>query len=99
VYYITGTDPGARSFEHCKLAEDWDPHFPDENVPYYIKRLDEFAQKFRDFFRPQDFARIFATEDLFPFSPEGITIITTQTDEQPDEPDDPGGRFGIWLDE
>jgi DNA polymerase, archaea type len=99
VYYITGTDPGVRSFERCKPAADWDPHFPDENVAYYLKRLDEFAQKFKDFFLPQDFARIFATDDLFPFSPEGIELLTTKASGEPDEPEESSGRFGIWLDE
>jgi DNA polymerase elongation subunit (family B) len=99
VYYITGTDPGVKGFENCKQAEDWDPHFPDENVAYYVKRLDEFAQKFSDFFRPQDFSRIFAPEDLFPFSAEGVEIVTTSTEDQPDEPEESTGKFGIWLDE
>ena len=99
VYYITGTDPGVRGFENCKLAEDWDPHFPDENVAYYVKRLDEFSQKFKDFFIPQDFYRVFAPEDLFPFSAEGMEIITASTGDQPDEPEESAGRFGIWLDE
>lgn len=100
VYYITGTDPDAKGFKHCKLADEWDPHFPDENTAYYIKRLDEFAQKFWDFFRPQDFARIFSPEDLFPFSPEGIEILTTTTTtDQPEEPEDTAGKFGIWIEE
>lgn len=99
VYYITGSDPGVRGFEHCKQAEEWDPHFPDENVAYYVKRLDEFAQKFGDFFSPQDFSRIFAMDDLFPFSAEGMEILTTSTPPPTDDPDEPPGRFGIWLDE
>ena len=99
VYYITGTDPNVKGFENCKQAEDWDPHFPDENVAYYVKRLDEFAQKFKDFFRPQDFVRIFAPDDLFPFSSERVEIITTSAPGQPDEPEETPGRFGIWLDE
>jgi len=99
VYYITGTDPGVRGFERCKPASEWDPHFPDENVAYYLKRLDEFAQKFKDFFDPKDFARIFATDGLFPFSADGIALVTTSTAGEPEEPDEPAGRFGIWLDE
>ncbi len=99
VYYITGADPNVKGFENCKQAEDWDPHFPDENIAYYVKRLDEFAQKFKDFFRPQDFVRIFAPDDLFPFSSEGVEIITTAAPGQPDEPEETPGKFGIWLDE
>lgn len=77
-YYITGTDASIRSFEHSKLAEEWDPNFPDENVGYYLKRLDEFSEKFKIFFTPQDFHRIFSIEDLFGFSAEGIQSIVTE---------------------
>ena len=102
-YYITGNDENARGFEHCKLAEQWDPNFRDENVPYYLKRLDEQARKFDVFFLPQDFQSVFSVEGLFEFSPEGIAVqtrmvkdiggmdLTTYTP----EPVDPK----IWLDE
>jgi len=75
-YYFTGSDMNIRGFENCKLADEWDPNFPDENVAYYLRRLNEFAQKFDVFFQPQDFRAIFSMDDLFGFSPEGISIIT-----------------------
>jgi len=77
-YYITGTDANIKGFENCKLAEEWDANFPDENVNYYLKRLDEYSRKFEIFFTPQDFHRIFSVEDLFGFSAQGIQNIVTE---------------------
>ncbi|MCK5573277.1 MAG: DNA polymerase, partial [Bacteroidetes bacterium] len=74
-YYITGNDPNARGFDNCKSADDWDPNFPDANVPYYLRRLDEFSEKFAEFFQPQDFRAIFSAEDLFSFDPRGIVPL------------------------
>jgi len=77
----------------------WNPHFPDENTPYYLRRLDEFSEKFKEFFRPADFARIFAVEDLFPFSSEGMIIQTRTVETEEEKPEDPSPSPGIWLDE
>ncbi|MBI4547381.1 MAG: DNA polymerase [Ignavibacteriae bacterium] len=74
-YYITGTDMNVKGFEHCKLVDEWDPNFPDENMQYYLKRLLELAKKFEVFFTPEDFHAIFSTDDLFGFSAEGITPL------------------------
>ena len=75
-YYITGTDPNPRSFENCKPVEDWDPNFPDENTQFYLKRLDEFSEKFAPFFLPKDFRAVYSQDDLFPFDPAGIELLT-----------------------
>jgi DNA polymerase elongation subunit (family B) len=100
-YYITGNDPNPRSFENCKPAEEWDPNFPDENVFFYLRRLDEFSEKFKPLFLPQDFRSVFSADDLFPFSPTGITLLTLDlpgesagagVDDEPPQP-------GIWLEE
>lgn len=97
-FYITGNDPNPRSFENCRPAEEWDPNFPDENVPFYLRRLDEFSEKFRPLFLPQDFRSVFSADDLFPFSPAGITLLTVDLpgdsssagmEEEPPQP-------GIW---
>jgi DNA polymerase, archaea type len=76
-YYITGTAPTVTTFDNARLAEAWSPALPDENTAYYLKRLDECARRFAPFFTAQDFARIFAPEDLFGFSPAGIRVQTT----------------------
>ncbi len=81
-YYITGMETTVKGFEHCKLAEEWDPNFPDENTAHYLRRLDEFSKKFEMFFSAKDFRAIFSVDDLFPFSPAGINIITTPVEKE-----------------
>lgn len=83
-YYITGNDANIRGFENAKEASEWDPNFPDENVAYYLKRLDEFATKFEPFFSEQDFRAVFSSEDMFGFDASTISIRTTkiQSDEE-----------------
>lgn len=102
-YYITGNDANVKGFEHCKLSEEWDPAAPDENVAFYQKRLLELAKKFEVFFQPQDFRAVFSVDDLFPFAPEGIEILTARLQETTsqmrdrEEEDSAGPR--IWLDQ
>ena len=64
-YYITGTAATVTTFDNARLAETWNPALPDENTAYYLKRLDECARRFAPFFTAEDFARVFAPEDLF----------------------------------
>lgn len=102
-YYITGNDAEVVGFKNCKLVEQWDPNFPDENVPYYLRRLDELSKKFELFFLPHHFRSIFSVDDLFDFSPHGIGIITSQVHEEPSahyEEDEEHGPIdiSIWLD-
>jgi len=74
-YYITGTDPSPKGFENCKPASEWDPNFPDENTPFYLRRLDDFSEKFQEVFEPKDYRSIFSVDDLFPFSSQGVSPI------------------------
>lgn len=102
-YYITGTEESVRGSEHCKAAEEWDPNFPDENVAYYLRRLDEFASKFEPFFTPSDHHAIFSVDDLFGFSSAGIRILTkTVEKEKPREEEEESEPspidLKIWLD-
>lgn len=98
-YYVTGQDPNVRTFESCKPAEDWDPNFPDQNVGYYLKRLDEFSEKFKPFFLPQDFRNIFSADDLFRFSPLGISLLTIDLPDGSTGTPSGSPRINIWLDE
>ena len=100
-YYVTGNDPNVRTFESGKPVAEWDPNFPDENTAYYIRRLDEFSEKFTEFFTPQDFRAIFSPDDLFPFSSVGLQPVTRrrlsgahQLEKDVSETEPP-----IWLDE
>ena len=101
-YYVTGSAAGVKISEHCKLAEEWDPNFPDENTAYYLARLEETVQKFEAFFKPEDFRNIFTVDDLFGFDPSGIQLL--QQEIEPEEGE--RGRenresteFRIWLGE
>ena len=100
-YYITGGDPNVRSFENCRGAEEWDPNFPDENTAYYLRRLDEFSEKFADLFLPREFSAIFKADDLFPFDPTGIAPRVADMSESgiPGSEEPQGPQFGIWIDE
>lgn len=74
-YYVTGSDPNVKTYENCKWVNEWNPNFPDENSAYYLRRLEEFSDKFREFFEPRQFRSVFSPDDLFPFSAEGIKTI------------------------
>ena len=45
-YYITGTTKKVAAYENAKLASDFDPHNRDENIEYYVAKLDELMKKF-----------------------------------------------------
>lgn len=103
-YYVTGNDANVRGFENCKLVDDWDSNFPDENIPYYLRRLQEFATKWEVFFTPADFRTIFSVEDLFPFSAAGISIRTRDVvheaeDAGREEKSTDTSEPSIWLDD
>jgi DNA polymerase I len=49
-YYVTGDSEKVQVYDHCKLAREWDPSHPDENVQYYQKKLRDLYKKFSMFF-------------------------------------------------
>jgi len=49
-YYVTGDSEKVQAYDHCKLAREWDPNHPDENIPYYQKKLRDLYEKFSEFF-------------------------------------------------
>ena len=48
-YYITGTKKTVKAYESAKLVEEWEAGGRDENVTYYLAKLDELAGKFEAF--------------------------------------------------
>jgi len=46
-YYVTGTIAKVKINENCKLASEWNPDNPDENVEYYKAKLKELYEKFK----------------------------------------------------
>ncbi|MEN3371288.1 MAG: hypothetical protein V7609_3431 [Verrucomicrobiota bacterium] len=45
-YYITGATKKVAAYENAKLASVFDPQNRDENVDYYVAKLDELVKKF-----------------------------------------------------
>jgi DNA polymerase elongation subunit (family B) len=45
-YYIKATPKKVAAYEAAKLASDFDPQNRDENVDYYVTKLDELVKKF-----------------------------------------------------
>ena len=48
-YYITGTKKNVAAYENARLAAEWDAGNRDENVEYYVAKLQELAKKFAPF--------------------------------------------------
>jgi len=102
-YYVTGSQADVKITDNCRVAEEWDPNLPDENTAYYLARLEEYSNRFRQFFEPEHFSTIFSLDDLFGFSPKGISLITKKVLTK--EPVEESGEveesedFGIWLEE
>ena len=47
-YYIKSTPKKVPAYEAARLASDFDPENRDENVDYYVRKLDELVKKFSD---------------------------------------------------
>ncbi len=45
-YYVKSTPKKVPAYEAAKLASDFDPENRDENVDYYVAKLDELVKKF-----------------------------------------------------
>jgi DNA polymerase I len=45
-YYITGASKKVAAYESAKLASSFDPQNRDENIDYYIAKLDDLVKKF-----------------------------------------------------
>jgi len=45
-YYIKATPKKVSAYEAAKLASDFDPENPDENIDYYVAKLDDLMKKF-----------------------------------------------------
>jgi DNA polymerase, archaea type len=96
-YYFTGNDAGIPLSRSSRLIDEWDPHHPDENTVYYLSRLQEAAGKFREFFEPAAFERIFTLDEMFSFSDEGIRILTRRITPEAGEIKSDTEEYGIWL--
>ena len=48
-YYITGTKKKVSSYENARLISEHNPEDRDENIEYYVAKLDELARKYAPF--------------------------------------------------
>jgi DNA polymerase I len=48
-YYITGATKKVTAYESARLISEWNTEARDENVDYYVSKLDELATKFEEF--------------------------------------------------
>ncbi len=100
-YYVTGTNANVKAYDNCKFADEWDPNFPDENTAYYLKRLEEYTNKFEIFFTKEDFLKIFSTTDYKKESFKTIRLLTTKVGKdissETEEKDEL--EYKIWLSE
>ena len=46
-YYVTGAKAKIKISENCKLATQWNPQDPDENIEHYKGKLNELYAKFK----------------------------------------------------
>lgn len=53
-YYITGTKKKVTAYNHARMASEWNPDARDENVEYYVAKLDELYAKFSAFVPDSD---------------------------------------------
>ncbi len=59
-YYVTGDRKSVAVYEHARLVGDFDPAARDENVPYYLAKLEALARKFA----PEAFERAAGQAEL-----------------------------------
>lgn len=51
-YYITGVKKKVTAYDHAKFAVEWNAGDRDENIAYYLGKLDDLAAKFAEFLKP-----------------------------------------------
>jgi hypothetical protein len=62
-YYITGRGARVTGFSNAKLASEFDPAARDENVDYYLRKLDEVTRRIRPFLSEDEWGRLFGGGD------------------------------------
>jgi len=71
-YYVTGQGLKVKVNEAAKLATQWDPAAPDENVEYYQTKLRELWERFRPLIEPEGLIPI--QEEAEEPSPTQLTL-------------------------
>ncbi len=83
-YYIGGSDAHQPSFINARLYDQREDTKRDYNTQYYLRKLDEYARRFSDFFEPEEFQTVFSSDrdSLFPVSLEGIRMKVNEIAEE-----------------
>jgi DNA polymerase elongation subunit (family B) len=71
-YYVTGQGLKVKVNEAARLATQWDPSAPDENVEYYQAKVREFWEKFRPLIEQEGLIPI--QEEAEDASPAQLTL-------------------------
>ncbi len=58
-FYMTGRGKRVTGFSHARLTSEFDPARRDENVDYYLRKLDEVAKRLEPFLPEAEWARLF----------------------------------------
>ncbi len=79
-YFIVGNDPSPRTFMNAVLFDEKDTAPQEYNALYYSRKLNEYAERFSDFFEPEDFRKIFSSDEgsLFRTSLDGVRMKITE---------------------
>ncbi len=79
-YYIVGNDPNPRTFMNAVLFDEREESPQEYNAQYYVRKLGEYAERFSEFFEPEDFRKVFSSDEgaLFTTSLDGITMKVTE---------------------
>ncbi|MBN1396665.1 MAG: DNA polymerase, partial [Bacteroidetes bacterium] len=96
-YYISGTEKDASITNYSKLAEEWNPLKTDENTAYYLARLHEAVNKFKEFFEQSALERILSLDGIFGFSNEGIRILERKIIPEKTDIKSDTEEYSIWL--
>jgi len=46
-YYVTGANKKVVAYENARFVSEWTPEARDENIDYYVAKLDDLAKKFQ----------------------------------------------------
>lgn len=71
-YYITGKGARVTGFANAKLAKEWDAANPDQNVEYYLRKLDEVARRLKPFLPEAEWEAIFGGK---PVDPKQMSLL------------------------
>jgi DNA polymerase I len=85
-YYIVSSDShqrlprASRAFANARIYADESEDKRDYSIQYYLKKLNEYANRFSDLFEPEDFHRIFSSDSdsLFHVPLAGIKPKTVE---------------------